>query len=627
MKLGIIKDLPIKARVARQDSKSSIVGYLDAIVELVTNSDDSYRRLEQKGEKGSGIIEIDILRKKGGLCEEIYVRDYAEGINSERMQKVYPYGEKSSEIENYSVRGFFGRGLKQAILAFGEGEIHSFCNGRYSGLKIWWNEDESKAEFAEIESLSEEEKVRLKLGDAPNETLIVIKNKFNDEDYKSPQFITLKNQLITHFALREIFSSRERVVNLIVKDWNMTSSEPNIKFIFPSPYKELLNTTKIMPSFHDKLAIKICESQDPLTSGKPCGLSGLMIKLKGANIDQSLFSYEHEEAALYFFGVVECPGLFEKIKNDNKNLIEPNRSGLNWRHPYCIEIKKCCDEILKPFILKKKSELTSDKSVTISKNKKQLLNNLAKLLNDIAREELEDLGEKFRPSELDNLIIVPDYAYIEPGQWRTFSIYCPEELIRDAGINKVTIESNNYLIYPSENFLELIPHPRYKDERIYFNTFQIKGDKLGEMAKITCHLKSNENSATIKIRKPGIKGPRPKKNLRGGLLKDIVPDITKNPSMRAKYDEGVMSIYINFPGTNNYLGPELKELANIESQLLLAEIVGETFFRTLVTRKIQQKKVAIIPGKELEAFNREYYSMQKKYLMPIQQSILEFVKR
>jgi hypothetical protein len=51
MKLGPIDDLPIKHRVARQDSKSTIVNCLDAIVELVTNSDDSYRRLEDAGIK------------------------------------------------------------------------------------------------------------------------------------------------------------------------------------------------------------------------------------------------------------------------------------------------------------------------------------------------------------------------------------------------------------------------------------------------------------------------------------------------------------------------------------------------------------------------------------------------
>lgn len=626
MKLGTIKNLPIKARVVRQDSKSSIVGYLDAIVELVTNSDDSYKRLEQKGDRRSGIIEIYISRKKGGLCGELQIRDYAEGIDYEKMQKVYPYGEKSSDIESYSVRGFFGRGLKQAILAFGEGEIHSFQDGKYTGLKIWWNEEEQKAEFQEIENLSAEEKDHLNLGNAPCETLIIIRNKFNDEDYKSPQYDSLKSQLVTHFALREIFSSKERIINLIVKDWKDTNKEPNVKFVFPSPFKERINETKIMPGFNDKLNIKIFESQDPLQYGKPCGLSGLMITLKKANIDQSLFSYEHDEAAFYFFGTVECPGLFERIKNDSKNLIEANRSGLNWRHPYCKEIRQCCDSVLKPLVEEKRKELTKDKSVSISRNKRKLLNSLAKLLNDIAREELEDLGEKFRPSELDNIVIYPNYAYIEPGQWRTFSVYCPKELIDDSGTSKITIESNNYLVYPSENLLELIVHPKYQENDVFFNTFQVKGDKINEMAKITCRLKENECFTTVKIRKPGHRNPNSHKNLRGGLLKEISPDMTSNPSIRAKYSEGIMSIYINFPGTRNYIGPDLKELANPESQLLLAEIVGEAFFRTLVTRKIEQKKVAIIPGKELEAFNREYSDMQKKYLSAIQQGILEFIK-
>src|ERR1035437_10109356 len=131
MQLGLAKELPIRQRVARQDSKSTIVSCLDALVELITNADDSYRRSEEQGNKKSGIINVSLKRRKGGLCSEIWIRDYAEGISKDKMKTVYPYGEKSSGIEKYSVRGYFGRGLKQSIIAFGEGEIHSFQKRMY----------------------------------------------------------------------------------------------------------------------------------------------------------------------------------------------------------------------------------------------------------------------------------------------------------------------------------------------------------------------------------------------------------------------------------------------------------------------------------------------------------------
>ena len=67
-----IKEIPIAkpSRLIMQDAKAAIQHFSDAIVELVTNSDDSYKRLEENGEKHSGKIEIYVSREKGGRVEE-----------------------------------------------------------------------------------------------------------------------------------------------------------------------------------------------------------------------------------------------------------------------------------------------------------------------------------------------------------------------------------------------------------------------------------------------------------------------------------------------------------------------------------------------------------------------------
>ena len=102
-----------------------------ALVELVTNSDDSYRRLEAKGVPGSGLIKVAINRKHQEAIIE--VTDEAEGFDDEKMSdRVGTYAADTSGFtDGLSVRGIFGRGLKDAILGLGEGKVQSIIDGFY----------------------------------------------------------------------------------------------------------------------------------------------------------------------------------------------------------------------------------------------------------------------------------------------------------------------------------------------------------------------------------------------------------------------------------------------------------------------------------------------------------------
>jgi hypothetical protein len=60
------QELPISQNIVKQMSLWTIRNFIDALVELVTNSDDSYRRLEQDNVSVGGDIDIFIEREKGG---------------------------------------------------------------------------------------------------------------------------------------------------------------------------------------------------------------------------------------------------------------------------------------------------------------------------------------------------------------------------------------------------------------------------------------------------------------------------------------------------------------------------------------------------------------------------------
>ena len=122
------QDLPTDSRIQIQLSYGTIRYLYDAVVELVTNSDDSYKRLEEEGNSTKGEIKIRVRRLKGGRCDILEVIDVAEGMDKEQLKKALKFaGEASGFEEGKSVRGLFGRGLKEATLALGKGEIYTIC--------------------------------------------------------------------------------------------------------------------------------------------------------------------------------------------------------------------------------------------------------------------------------------------------------------------------------------------------------------------------------------------------------------------------------------------------------------------------------------------------------------------
>src|SRR4030042_4369795 len=99
MEFREIHDLPSESRIVKQSAQATIRNLVDSAVELITNCDDSYRRLEEQGFKTSGRIELVVSRQKGGRCEIFLVRDYAEGMTREDLQKAVRFGGETSGFE------------------------------------------------------------------------------------------------------------------------------------------------------------------------------------------------------------------------------------------------------------------------------------------------------------------------------------------------------------------------------------------------------------------------------------------------------------------------------------------------------------------------------------------------
>lgn len=610
------KILKINARIIEQLAKATVKNLIDGLVELITNSDDSYKRLEQAGHSVSGEIEIIVERKKGGICTCLQVRDKAEGMTREELEKAIEFaGETSGIEEGKSVRGMFGRGLKETIIALGEGEIISVKNGKRVSTKIYIDKNTRQPSY--------DDEMLDKVTETIEQNGTVVSIKVTNEKFKIPELDKFEEQLTNHFALRDINSDNNRKIKLIFRDLKRRAEIT--KFIkYHKPQVKLILNKALTLSDGDKIDLRIYESQSPLSFQKydPSSLAGILIKTKSAILDNQLFKFENEPAAYYFCGEAICHGLEERLRRGQTELIDPNRAGIEWKHDYCQEMASLIQRELEPFILKKKHELEKKiQPKEIKEPTKKMLRKLCGLLNEIAKKELDEFPEDIKPAPyINDLQIKPEVANIEVNKPRTFSVYAPVNLVEIEG-NHVRISSDNTrirLLSSPEIILE--PHPIYSDN-IYYKYFKIIGDEEGTAGNITAHLGNEKAVAQVKVSPPKKRKRGELKGKKGGFIKDIQTDELSDPATRSEYIDGIIKIYINFPSVAKYIRSGLDGVESEAGRAILAELIGETFCRALARKGIELGKYHVVPGSEIDGFIVAINEIQKKYLHLIHELI------
>ena len=128
--------LPVDQRVIDIDSRR-FASIEKALVELITNSDDSYSRLEKQNIPVSGNISVSYDRHQNGTI--LTVSDQSEGMCLDRLRSVLSYGGAHSLLSKgeASGRGYFGGGMKQAVYGLGHGWIESVYDGRFSRVDLF----------------------------------------------------------------------------------------------------------------------------------------------------------------------------------------------------------------------------------------------------------------------------------------------------------------------------------------------------------------------------------------------------------------------------------------------------------------------------------------------------------
>jgi len=627
-----VKRLRIEARIIRQMSLATIRNFSDAIVELLTNCDDSYRRLEDKHVDCSGEIKIYIKRLKGGKCEELKAVDFAEGMEKNQLEEALKFGGETSGIEKgKSVRGLFGRGMKESIFALGKGSIYTIKDDKISIAELWWDESDRNAKYKIIKesytpSIKERENIGILSG---NGTCISI--SITNEKIRCPDYKTLKPQICSHFALRDINASKKRKVDLSFEAENGLKTSVNILYENPKG-KIIIEESVTLPNYGDEVKIWVFESEIELDSpyNDPYSKAGLLIKSGGAILDKKLFKFETEKAGCYFFGEVICEGIYNKVKGGDYGIIDPNRCGIEWQHQYCKILQNEIENILQPLIEKKREEIQKSKpSAKMSEHTKKMLGKICQLLNRFAKLELEkeapDGTDLEEGDEIKKMIIKPSRAHIVVNKERWFSLYIPFQqvgVIPKVKVSSVNNEKISVLDPEISNF-----HSHSKKPEILMGRFRVIGREIGAIGKITCTSENGDTATTEVDVVPGEKGGGKKKRKlvlpKGGFFTDIIPDLENEPAQRVAYESstGKIKVFVKFPMVQQYLDEKLESKRN-EGKAILAELISEAFCRWIARERVEGGKTPVFTS-EIDAYNVAMNAVQKEYLHQIHKILTE----
>ena len=582
-----------------------------ALVELITNSDDSYRRLESRGVPTTGRIIVEIQRKRQRSV--IKVTDFAEGMDGDKLDRaVGIYAEATSGFsKGAQVRGYFGRGIKDAILGLGEGIVTGTVdNQRHrASLSIRKNSPHYEAQDP------------IDPGGDPQPNSTKVEVTVLRDDIRIPFFDNLRRQVSHHFALRDIITSQQRTV--ILKNLNasgLVDREYALTYQFPQGQR-VHKATLDIPDFKTSCDVVLYRSNVPLDTPREQGYvaqAGLLIKSANAILDNTLLKFDGDVNAQRFYGVVKCPQLDELLRRDEP-VITATRDGLDRAHPFVSKLFAACEELLEEFVNIEARKARAAQHRTKNKELQQKLQTAVSKLNDIAREELSELGE-VDPNPNEPKVpeggfgFVPEYVSVLTAQKKSLILRGLTRIIPEGSTVNITSDTPNVEVLTPTVVLQ----PRDDYEWMNESKVVLEGVQVGAEAIITaeCDGLATEALARVVARIEHSKSDVPRPRRRRGLFNDIQFSDATNPRQRVRYDwqSKDVIVAINHSSVKPYVHDSTGAGTDTpQGQVMLAELISEAVCGTIARNGVASGRFAAPVGGEIEATQAQQLRLQNQY--------------
>lgn len=329
MRRGVIK---ADDRVTVRSMRRAIQGdALRALAELVTNADDSYIRLECKNEPRDGVIEVHY--RKQGHSGLFAARDHAEGMSHEDVVAGFEaYGRATSGRQTFrKVRGYFGKGAKDALATMIDGKLYTFRDDQCVECRLFI--ERGKPTYEIEDPVAADKTLRDNHGIDGDGTVAYF-TADPRETGTVPQLSTVHEELSNNYLLRKIMTNPRRRVLL----FGPGDTKPRrLRYAMPTGQPILTDDFTISYGEYGDfpIGISICRADRELRQTGDDRDGGLLVvDDDDVVLDISLFTYDNEPLAARFFGEVRI-ARFGDLLDAEEAVLSEEREGLNSRHPFC----------------------------------------------------------------------------------------------------------------------------------------------------------------------------------------------------------------------------------------------------------------------------------------------------
>lgn len=388
-----ILTLPVDQRIINIDSQR-FASVEKALVELITNSDDSYSEVEQAEVEVSGSIVIRYERHDKGAV--VTVQDQAEGMTLDKLRSILTYGGAHSHLSvgGSTGRGYFGRGLKQAVFGLGHGWIETVRDGRVSRVDLFRDESGTYVyddQDGDRPATSRDyDRLGLAQGGTGTRVTIVVDNP----QVNLPYFRSLLTAINGNFYLRDILVRRR--LDLVNGNLPRIHATPT-----PLRYEEppsdlllgpLVGNFAFQNHVYDFTLTLRKASAELILRGDERS-SGLMVVSGTAVLDCQFFRFEGQLGTEYLFGTVLCPSLIEMLAA-GRPVVSDEREGLNLKDPFVATFADTISDMIEPVIQSERLRLSHIDHASTSRRTESLIQQVLLRMSQVA---VDDLGIVLAP--------------------------------------------------------------------------------------------------------------------------------------------------------------------------------------------------------------------------------------
>jgi hypothetical protein len=507
MKLAKGQHIPVDPNRITYDMSMdrAMTDIYDALVELITNADDSYGRLYRKGliKKDGGKILVRRFERRG-QPSYIVVQDRAEGMTLERMVQVLR--EPGIRTASRGDRGAMGRGAKDCS-KFGDMLFESIVNGRLYACQLTRYAQEVVIQTnPKGTTATNEDRRKLGVRKGQNGTSVTL---FLD-DQTLPHLEHLEERLRSHFALRDIVA-KHTPGRLLLIEGSSRNQAREVTYYPPEAESICIEEAYALPGYpHVEAYLTIYRLGEPL---EPAGnrrfrQDGILVKGARAIHDCSFLrrELERDEHRRRYFGRIRCEHIDKlaeqwreyhekrQLKDlparNPKFIVDPERRfGLNPDHPFTEQLFQYPSEQLRALFAKDREREKKTRREIGNQQTRKRLTRLARLASRFMAEQVDDLEATTDKDSLERsgfgdsgLLIVPSGASVAVGEEQRFYLYVKRALLKEDSASFRVSASNEKIQVLGEAFSLGADDRRHDRLR---GVFRVKGIGVTPAAKLT----------------------------------------------------------------------------------------------------------------------------------------------